>query len=195
MKNWNEVEPGSAGGMYVNESGTYVWLIEEAWDSLFALPGTKDYDQYDGKHFIGLFAKVVAPVDSPQCGKGLTIRIWANSDKAQSSAKGVFERLGLEFAQDVAGDDPLSVSELVNRYFTGVAEWNYSRDESGKKYLNIAPWFITEPPEEFTNSIGELRADKENKISVEHYKRELNSKTETEKEKSASVPETDEIPF
>lgn len=189
---WGNVA-SSGTGMFVDEIGTYVVLVEDAWDSLVAPDGTKDKERWPGSHIIRMLSRVVAPVDSPQHDRIITLTLWCNSRAAQERAKGALERMNMVFSEDIGPEDPLSVFELVGQYARiTVTEKTGDDDREGKPYVDVAPWNIDAPGSGFENNEKELRPDHDNEISVKHYQKELDKLKRTAVE---TEEDEDDLPF
>jgi len=211
-KKWSDVPAATIMKKYVDAAGTYIFVITNAWDSIKAPAGS--YDASRGR-YIGLHVEVVGPSKSIQMGRIMpATKLWINSDKAQSQAKGVIERLGLSIDPSVGAEDPLSVSEFVGRYFLGMVTEKPAREgsgngqqddeTSGKRRFNfeLSPFNITESPEGFTNALGVLTIDEENEISVKYY-RDMEERSRKRSGDRSSIDNTalsddlsdNEIPF
>lgn len=186
-KKWGDVDPAEKF-KWITVSGNYNLLVKDAWDSKFAIPGTRDGDKEEKKRYIGLIC-IVAD-QGPQEGHSVTVRLWAHTDEMQGHAINAFKSMNLDITNDIGPDDPISVGEMVGQYIKAAVNVPL-KDGGAPDYPEVAPWDIMDPDEEFKNELRQLSVDTENTISVAHYEREL----DREQKKASSKDSGDDIPF
>ncbi|MFA7709799.1 MAG: hypothetical protein WCY30_01695 [Candidatus Neomarinimicrobiota bacterium] len=183
---WGDVPSGQSNKKYVDAAGTYVFIIEKAWDSLFAPAGETM------QRHIGLMAKVVGPKNSLQVGRLIRVRLFIGSEAAQSVTKGALERMNISIDPETSPEDGLSVEELIGVYFQGIVEETDTLTKDGTPFVEIKGWNITEAHGEFNNNPREITVDNKGEISKRYYSEEA---TKRESRIKTSAVSDEEIPF
>lgn len=191
---WNKVDPPEQFKR-VNATGVYNFLVKDAWDSKFALPGSYDHGRPDPKRYIG-FSGIVADENIKQSGRYITVKMYIHTNKGQGNAVNAFEAMSVSMGDSIGVDDGLAVSELVDQYFK-VPVTMTAPEEGKKAWPDTLPWEVEEPDDAFNNNAKQMGADNTNDISKAHYTREIEAKKKRESSKTdaPAASTDDDLPF
>lgn len=189
------------GGNQITEGGLYNFVIIEAWDSLFAPPGSRDYESLHGSkklRHIGFVAKVLD--DGPQHDHTAIFQLYTHITEKEYDmlphTAGVLNSMGARAGDSsLTRETPLGIIEFVDLRFHAMIEM---RDREGKpSYPNTSQFNMERVEKEFDNleTEREIRkaTEEEIEISKKHYE-EWESRGQRRTE-SSEPPGDDDIPF
>jgi len=196
----NQRAPFQWGAARLAEAGSYDFVIDDAWDTIFAPEGDFDHDKMitrDGlrKHALGL--KLIVANECAQKGRSVYINMLKHDTFGANELLGFANLLGLNqkiaVNSGVDSSEPISPEPFIGLYFHADIEQATARD--GSTYFRLVrgtytPKLTMLNGETMPGNRGTVTIDREGKRSIGHYR-----KKHERDERDTRDKMEDDIPF